>query len=69
MKRTLHRTLAALTVAAILGTGAALADTILTPADTAWGAPATAGDTAWGSTPADVDVDVTVVNPLDTAWG
>lgn len=41
MNRLLRRTLAALSLAGLLAAGAALADDILTPADTTWGAPAT----------------------------
>ncbi|MFM9780419.1 hypothetical protein [Streptomyces scabiei] len=58
----------ALTLAAT--TTAVLTEPAATPADTAWGAPATAGidDTAWGTpgTPPDTTLPVT---PLDTAWG
>ncbi|WP_399559499.1 hypothetical protein OIA45_48735 (plasmid) [Streptomyces chartreusis] len=49
-RRTLRRTLTALTLAGLIAAGAALADDILTPnGDTTWGAPAPAlKDTTWG---------------------
>jgi hypothetical protein len=62
MHRRLRYTLAALalTVGATLTTLTGTLDDILTPADTAWGSPIL--DTS-------VDVDTTIVIPLDTAWG
>lgn len=50
MKRLLRRTLAALTLAGLLTAGTALADDLLTPADTTWGAHTTTqapDDTTW----------------------
>ena len=68
MKR-LRRMAAALTLATAATTGALLTGTAhASPAaDTAWGAPNTTTEPAV-PTPA-LDVDLTVLTPLDTAWG
>jgi hypothetical protein len=68
MKR-LGRMAAALTIATAATTGTLLTGTAhASPAaDTAWGTPITTTEPAV-PTPALV-VDVTVVTPLDTAWG
>ncbi|MGW2384456.1 hypothetical protein [Streptomyces sp. NPDC001658] len=75
MKRTLCRALAALCLTAtITTTVTALADDLLTPADTTWGAPTTTGDTTWGTPapaagPADTATVTVAAVPLDTTWG
>lgn len=73
MKHRLRRTLAALALvtAATAAAVTVVVDTIVTPQDTAWGAPDTEADTAWGTTPAHGtgNNDGGTVTIQDTAWG
>lgn len=67
MNRPLRRLITVLTLTAAVTTGTTAVNHVLTPADTAWGAPALDN-----TTPAGQVVDggtVPDVTPQDTAWG
>lgn len=65
----IRRLFAALTIVAAAAVGLITAeiDSLTSPTDTTWGAPATTDDTTWGNPPGLIGLDVQIQG--DTTWG